>query len=86
MNQNMFIKLGICWSNLLSVYWLISYLHEILCQKRILHLYMKLKLHFIFFQVVKPADGSDYVIDYYGAVLNRLSVNNDTYIKPPFYE
>lgn len=47
----------------------------------------KIKTQFnFFFQVVKPADGSDYVIDYYGAVLNHLSVNNDTYIKPPFYE
>ncbi|GAB1610665.1 TM2 domain-containing protein CG10795-like [Argonauta hians] len=36
-------------------------------------------------QVVKPADGSDYVIDYYGAVLTRLSMDNDTYIKPPHY-
>ncbi|XP_052831854.1 TM2 domain-containing protein CG10795 [Octopus bimaculoides] len=36
-------------------------------------------------QVVKPADGSDYVIDCYGAVLTRLSMDNETYIKPPNY-
>lgn len=30
-------------------------------------------------QVVKPADGSDYIIDYYGAALHKQSSNNNTY-------
>ena len=36
-------------------------------------------------QVVGPADGSDYVVDYYGAGLSRLRSNNETYILPPDY-
>ena len=36
-------------------------------------------------QVVKPADESDYVIDYYGAVIEKIEFNNETYIKPPTY-
>ncbi|XP_069794656.1 TM2 domain-containing protein 1 [Narcine bancroftii] len=32
-------------------------------------------------QIVGPADGSNYIIDYYGARLTRLSINNDTYRK-----
>ncbi|KAK3088426.1 hypothetical protein FSP39_019088 [Pinctada imbricata] len=34
-------------------------------------------------QVVKPSDGSEYVIDYYGAGVTKVSMNTDTYIKPP---
>lgn len=32
-------------------------------------------------QVVKPSDGSEYVIDYYGAKLQRIAMNNSTYLK-----
>jgi len=32
-------------------------------------------------QVVLPADGSNYVVDYYGPRLIHLSLNNDTYYK-----
>ncbi|XP_051866645.1 TM2 domain-containing protein 1 [Pristis pectinata] len=32
-------------------------------------------------QIVGPADGSNYIIDYYGARLTRLSIDNDTYRK-----
>ncbi|XP_071953612.1 TM2 domain-containing protein 1-like [Antedon mediterranea] len=31
-------------------------------------------------QVVKPADGSDYIISYYGPMLNKMEINNNTYI------
>lgn len=34
-------------------------------------------------QVVKPADGSDYVIDYYGAGLIKLLWNSETVVSPP---
>lgn len=37
-------------------------------------------------QIVTPADGSDYVIDYYGASIQRISVTNETYIKPIYDE
>lgn len=33
-------------------------------------------------QVVIPSDGSDYVIDYYGARVTRISMNAETYIQP----
>ncbi|XP_026179610.1 TM2 domain-containing protein 1 isoform X2 [Mastacembelus armatus] len=33
-------------------------------------------------QIVGPADGSDYIVDYYGARLTRLSISNETYRKP----
>ncbi|KXJ24009.1 TM2 domain-containing protein CG10795 [Exaiptasia diaphana] len=33
-------------------------------------------------QVVGPSDGANYVIDYYGARLIKVSYNNDTYLKP----
>ncbi|CAH1775191.1 unnamed protein product [Owenia fusiformis] len=33
-------------------------------------------------QVVTPADGSSYEIDYYGAGLERVGINNETYFKP----
>ncbi|XP_038153132.1 TM2 domain-containing protein 1 [Cyprinodon tularosa] len=33
-------------------------------------------------QIVGPADGSDYIVDYYGARLTRLSITNETYRKP----
>ncbi|XP_067893290.1 TM2 domain-containing protein 1 [Heterodontus francisci] len=32
-------------------------------------------------QIVGPADGSNYIIDYYGARLTRLAIDNDTYRK-----
>ncbi|XP_078263404.1 TM2 domain-containing protein 1 [Rhinoraja longicauda] len=32
-------------------------------------------------QIVGPADGSNYIIDYYGARLTRLTIDNDTYRK-----
>ncbi|XP_015211669.2 TM2 domain-containing protein 1 [Lepisosteus oculatus] len=32
-------------------------------------------------QIVGPADGSSYIVDYYGARLTRLTVNNETYRK-----
>ena len=37
------------------------------------------------FQIIKPADGSEYVVDYYGAGLNRIENDNYTFIKPPDY-
>ncbi|KAM4739075.1 TM2 domain-containing protein 1 [Anableps anableps] len=33
-------------------------------------------------QIVGPADGSSYIVDYYGARLSRLSITNETYRKP----
>ncbi|KAL8581459.1 hypothetical protein ACOMHN_004344 [Nucella lapillus] len=36
-------------------------------------------------QVVKPSDGSEYVIDYYGATVQRVVRNNYTYLRPPDY-
>lgn len=33
-------------------------------------------------QVVTPSDGSDYVIDYYGAKVFRISMNEETFIQP----
>ncbi|XP_077389370.1 TM2 domain-containing protein 1 [Festucalex cinctus] len=33
-------------------------------------------------QTVGPSDGSDYIVDYYGARLNRLSIGEHTYRKP----
>uniref|UniRef100_A0A1A8GL81 TM2 domain containing 1 n=1 Tax=Nothobranchius korthausae TaxID=1143690 RepID=A0A1A8GL81_9TELE len=33
-------------------------------------------------QIVGPADGSSYIVDYYGARLTRLSITNETYRKP----
>lgn len=33
-------------------------------------------------QIVGPADGSLYIVDYYGARLTRLSITNETYRKP----
>ncbi|KAL7985029.1 hypothetical protein Chor_003599 [Crotalus horridus] len=36
-------------------------------------------------QIVGPSDGSNYIIDYYGARLTRLSITNDTYRKPQMY-
>ncbi|XP_048458045.1 TM2 domain-containing protein 1 [Rhincodon typus] len=32
-------------------------------------------------KIVGPADGSNYIIDYYGARLTRLAIDNDTYRK-----
>lgn len=32
-------------------------------------------------QTVKPSDGSDYIIDYFGAGLVRITMNNETIIK-----
>ncbi|OCT84850.1 TM2 domain-containing protein 1 isoform X1 [Xenopus laevis] len=34
-------------------------------------------------QIVGPSDGSSYIIDYYGARLVHLSINNETYRKMP---
>ncbi|XP_041359442.1 TM2 domain-containing protein CG10795-like [Gigantopelta aegis] len=36
-------------------------------------------------QVVKPSDGSDYVIDYYGAIMSSVVMDNETYLKPQDY-
>uniref|UniRef100_A0A669D9G0 TM2 domain containing 1 n=2 Tax=Oreochromis niloticus TaxID=8128 RepID=A0A669D9G0_ORENI len=33
-------------------------------------------------QIVGPADGSNYIVDYYGARLTRLSITNETFRKP----
>ncbi|XP_067452154.1 TM2 domain-containing protein 1 [Thunnus thynnus] len=33
-------------------------------------------------QIVGPADGSNYIVDYYGARLTRLSITNQTFRKP----
>ncbi|XP_027146408.1 TM2 domain-containing protein 1 [Larimichthys crocea] len=33
-------------------------------------------------QIVGPADGSNYIVDYYGTRLTRLSITNQTYRKP----
>ncbi|RXN20446.1 TM2 domain-containing 1 isoform X2 [Labeo rohita] len=30
-------------------------------------------------RIVGPSDGSDYIVDYYGARLTRLSITNETY-------
>lgn len=37
---------------------------------------------FCLLQIVGPADGSNYIVDYYGARLTRLSITNETYRKP----
>ena len=42
-------------------------------------------IKFTMFQVVGPSDGSDYIIDYYGAGLTRISRDNNTYVLPPEY-
>ena len=34
-------------------------------------------------QVVGPADGSAYVVDYYGAGLHHVTTDNYTYVRPP---
>ncbi|XP_033732611.1 TM2 domain-containing protein CG10795-like [Pecten maximus] len=34
-------------------------------------------------QVVTPSDGSDYVIDYYGAGLTKIIMDKFTFVKPP---
>lgn len=34
-------------------------------------------------QVTLPADGSNYVIDRYGPRLDKISINSETYYKPP---
>ncbi|ELU09930.1 hypothetical protein CAPTEDRAFT_201978 [Capitella teleta] len=36
-------------------------------------------------QVVTPADGSMYIVDYYGAGLTRLQSDNETFVRPPDY-
>ncbi|XP_053549619.1 TM2 domain-containing protein 1 isoform X1 [Bombina bombina] len=36
-------------------------------------------------QIVGPSDGSSYIIDYYGARLVRLSINNETFRKTQSY-
>lgn len=33
-------------------------------------------------QVVKPSDGSEYIMNYFGVGLIHIQANNDTYIKP----
>ncbi|KAK3732594.1 hypothetical protein QZH41_016069, partial [Actinostola sp. cb2023] len=33
-------------------------------------------------QVIGPSDGSEYVIDYYGARLIKVNYDNDTYLRP----
>lgn len=33
-------------------------------------------------QIVGPADGSSYIVDYYGARLTHLAITNETYRKP----
>lgn len=33
-------------------------------------------------QVVIPADGSDYIIDFYGPRIDHMSINNETYYVP----
>lgn len=35
-------------------------------------------------QIVKPSDGSKYVLDYYGPVLTHISKNNMTFLVPPY--
>lgn len=37
-------------------------------------------------QIVGPADGSSYIVDYYGARLTHLSITNETYRKPHLSE
>ncbi|XP_055956498.1 TM2 domain-containing protein CG10795 [Patella vulgata] len=37
-------------------------------------------------QMLGPADGSNYLIHYFGAVLSRVVVDNTTYIKPQQYD
>ncbi|XP_040216742.1 TM2 domain-containing protein 1 [Rana temporaria] len=36
-------------------------------------------------QIVGPSDGSSYIIDYYGARLTRLSINNETFREAQLY-
>lgn len=33
-------------------------------------------------QVVKPSDGSEYIMNYFGVGLSHVQADNDTYIKP----
>ena len=33
----------------------------------------------VYSQIVGPSDGSDYIVDYYGARLVHLSITNETY-------
>jgi len=45
---------------------------------------MKLCTHVqLYMQVVGPADGYEYVIDYYGPGLTRIDSDNMTYVVPP---
>jgi hypothetical protein len=39
----------------------------------------------VYSQVVTPADGSAYVVDFYGARLTRIQNDNETYVLPPDY-
>ena len=39
-------------------------------------------MHLFVLQVVGPADGSAYVIDYYGPRLTHIAKDMDTYFKP----
>ena len=43
---------------------------------------LSLLLLLLLLQIVGPADGSNYIVDYYGARLTRLSITNQTYRKP----
>jgi TM2 domain-containing membrane protein YozV len=36
-------------------------------------------------QVVVPSDGSDYIIDFYGAGLTAIGQDNETYIQPHYH-
>ena len=44
--------------------------------------FTRLLLLCVLLQIVGPADGSNYIVDYYGARLTRLSITNQTYRKP----
>ncbi|XP_069088652.1 TM2 domain-containing protein 1 [Pleurodeles waltl] len=39
----------------------------------------------IIMQIVGPSDGSSYIIDYYGARLNQLTITNETFRKTQMY-
>ena len=52
---------------------------NILC--RYFFVYNSVDLCYIL-QVVMPADGSEYIIDYYGPRLTHISKNMDTFYKP----
>ena len=54
---------------------------NILCTCIYFFVYNSVDLCYIL-QVVRPADGSEYIMDYYGPRLTHISKNMDTFYKP----